>query len=164
MYRWLVWKQHLSQVTEVQLSCYLVLLSVDSKTRYQDSCTSMTSPISNINTFRPEQNGHLFEDNIFKLISWNYNNCILNKISLKYVPKCVIDDKSTMVLGLAWHHTGAKPLPHSIFDPDLNLREEPTLVFLIYFFSTLAKYPVQKLKLYICHTKVWNHKMHYITR
>ena len=35
---------HMGQVTKVRLSCYLVLLSVDSKTREQDSRTFVTWP------------------------------------------------------------------------------------------------------------------------
>ena len=35
---------HLGQVMKVRLSCYLVLLSFDSKTRLQDSCTSAAWP------------------------------------------------------------------------------------------------------------------------
>ena len=34
----------MDQVTKMRLSCYLVLLSADSKTRQQDSCTFMTWP------------------------------------------------------------------------------------------------------------------------
>ena len=37
---------NMGQVTELWLSCYLVLLSIDSKTRKQDSCSSVTWPIS----------------------------------------------------------------------------------------------------------------------
>ena len=37
---------HMSQVTKLQLSCYLVLLSIDSKTREQDSRSFVTWPIS----------------------------------------------------------------------------------------------------------------------
>ena len=36
---------YMSQVTELWLSCYLVLLSIDSKTRWQDSRSSVTWPI-----------------------------------------------------------------------------------------------------------------------
>ena len=39
---------HISQVTKVRLSCYLDLLSVDSKTRYKDSRTFMTWPICSL--------------------------------------------------------------------------------------------------------------------
>ena len=41
----LLMRMYMGQVTEVQLSCYLVLLSNDSKTRYQDSHTFVTWPI-----------------------------------------------------------------------------------------------------------------------
>ena len=35
----------MGQVTELWLSCYLVLLSIDSKTRWEDSHSSVTLPI-----------------------------------------------------------------------------------------------------------------------
>ena len=38
-------------------------------------------------TFKPEQNGQHFADNIFKCILMNEKYCILIKISLKFVPK-----------------------------------------------------------------------------
>ena len=38
-------QEHMGQVTKVRLSCYLVLLSNDSKTRQQDSPTFMSWPI-----------------------------------------------------------------------------------------------------------------------
>ena len=38
----------MGQVTKVGLSCYLVLLSFDSKTRWQDRCTFVTWPICDI--------------------------------------------------------------------------------------------------------------------
>ena len=40
---------HMGQVTELWLSCYLVLLSNDSKTRQQDSRSSVTWPICKYN-------------------------------------------------------------------------------------------------------------------
>ena len=36
---------HIGQVTKLRLSCFLVLLTVNSKTRYQDSHSSVTWPI-----------------------------------------------------------------------------------------------------------------------
>ena len=38
-------QQYMGQVTELWLSCYLVLLSIDSKTRLQDRHSSVTWPI-----------------------------------------------------------------------------------------------------------------------
>ena len=37
--------------------------------------------------------------------------CILIQISPKFVPKGPIDNKASLVQVMAWHRTGAKPLP-----------------------------------------------------
>ena len=42
------WKIYMGQVTELWLSCYLVLLSIHSKTRWQDSRSFMTWPIYSV--------------------------------------------------------------------------------------------------------------------
>ena len=47
---------------------------------------------------------------IFKCIFFNENVWILIKISLKFVPKGPIDNKSTLVQVMAWHRAGDKPL------------------------------------------------------
>ena len=44
-----------------------------------------------VNTLRPEQNGQHFADNIFKCVFLKWNNCILIRISLKFVPEGPID-------------------------------------------------------------------------
>ena len=46
--KWLCYKEfqlYMGQVTKVRLSCYLVLLSNNSKTRQQDNLTFVTLPI-----------------------------------------------------------------------------------------------------------------------
>ena len=58
-----------------------------------------------------EQNGRHFADDIFKCIFLNQNLCILIKISLKFVPKGLIDNKSSLVQVMAWCCVGEKPLP-----------------------------------------------------
>ena len=60
-----------------------------------------------INTLRPRQNGRYFPDDIFKLI-------ILNKISLKFVPRGPIDNQAALDKVMAWRRTGDKPLPETI--------------------------------------------------
>ena len=45
----------------------------------------------------PGQNGRHFADGIFKCIFMNENFCILIPISLKFVPKGPIDNKSALV-------------------------------------------------------------------
>ena len=57
----------------------------------------------------PRQNGHHFADNIFKCIFVNENFYILNKISLKFVPKGPMDDPALVKI-MAWHQIGDKPL------------------------------------------------------
>ena len=41
----------------------------------------------------------------------NENFYILIPISLSFAPKGPTDNKSSLVKVMAWHHTGAKPLP-----------------------------------------------------
>ena len=50
-----------------------------------------------VNSFCPGQNGRIFTDNIFRCIFMNAKFCILIKISLKFVPKCSIDNKPALV-------------------------------------------------------------------
>ena len=57
----------------------------------------------------PGQKGRHFAD-IFKSISMNEKFCILILISLKFLPKDLIDNKSELVHVKAWHRTGDKPL------------------------------------------------------
>ena len=53
----------------------------------------------------------IFADSIFKCIFLNENVRILIKISLKFVLKGPIDNKSELVQVMAWRRTGNKPLP-----------------------------------------------------
>ena len=48
-------------------------------------------------TLRARQDGHHFADDIFKCIIANENFCISNKISLKYVPWGLTDNKPSLV-------------------------------------------------------------------
>ena len=50
-------------------------------------------------------------DDIFICIILNENVRISIKISLKFVPKGAIDNKSALVQVMAWRRTGDKPLP-----------------------------------------------------
>ena len=65
---------------------------------------------SAFNSSLPGQNGHRFADDIFKCIFFNENFCVVIRISLKFVPKVPIYNKSASVQVMAWHRTGAKPL------------------------------------------------------
>ena len=53
----------------------------------------------------------ILPDNIFKCIFMNEKFCISIRISLKFIRKHPIDNKSALVQVMAWHLTGAKPLP-----------------------------------------------------
>ena len=64
-----------------------------------------------LNPSPPEQNGHHFTDDIFKYIFIDEECHILIRISLKFVPKCSIDNKSALVQAMAWCQTDNKPLP-----------------------------------------------------
>ena len=64
-----------------------------------------------LNSFPPGQNGRHFADDISKCIFMNEKFCILIQISLKFVPKGPIDNKSALIQVMAWRRTGDKPLP-----------------------------------------------------
>ena len=53
----------------------------------------------------------ILTDDNFKCISSNENDRIPIRISLKYVPKGIIDNKSALVQVMAWRRAGDKPLP-----------------------------------------------------
>ena len=65
------------------------------------------------NTLRPRQNVRHFSDDI-KCISLNENFLILNKISMKYVHKGLIDNIATLVQIIVWRRTGDKPLSEAM--------------------------------------------------
>ena len=50
-------------------------------------------------------------DDIFKWIILNENGIILIRISLKFIPKGPICNKSALVQAVAWRQTGDTPLP-----------------------------------------------------
>ena len=50
-------------------------------------------------------------DKIFNRILLNENVWISIKISLKFVPEGLTDNKPVLVQVMAWHQTGDKPLP-----------------------------------------------------
>ena len=57
-----------------------------------------------------ETNGRHFADDIFKYIFLNENVSFLNKISLKFVPKGLINNIPALVQIMAWRRLGDKPL------------------------------------------------------
>ena len=66
------------------------------------------------------QNGRNFADDIFNCIFWNENVWISIKISLKFVPKGLINNITPLVQTMAWCRSGTKPL------------SEPMMVILTY--------------------------------
>ena len=67
-------------------------------------------PGSTLNSLRPRQNGRHFADNVFKCIVLNENVWISLKISLKFVPKGLINNLPSLVQIMAWRRPGGKPL------------------------------------------------------
>ena len=63
-----------------------------------------------INTLRPRQNWRHFADDTFKRIFMNENVKISINISLKFVPKGLINNILALVLIMAWRRPGDKPL------------------------------------------------------
>ena len=66
------------------------------------------------NTLRPRQNGRHVADDIFKCIFLNENVWIPIKISLKFVPKDLINNIPALVQIMAWRRPGDKPLSESM--------------------------------------------------
>ena len=63
-----------------------------------------------VNTLRLRQNGRHFADKIFKCIFLNENVWIMVRISLKFIPKCLIKNNPALVQIMAWRRPGDKPL------------------------------------------------------
>ena len=58
----------------------------------------------------------ILADDIFKCIFMNEKLRILIRISLKFVPKGPIDNKSALVWVMVWHWTGDEPLSEPVLD------------------------------------------------
>ena len=67
-----------------------------------------------VNTLRPRQNGRQFLDDIFKRIFLNENVWISLKISLKFVPKGLINNIPALFQIMAWRWPGDMPLSEPI--------------------------------------------------
>ena len=52
----------------------------------------------------------IIADDIFECVFKNETLCISIRISLKFVPKGPIDNKSALMQVMAWRPTGVKPL------------------------------------------------------
>ena len=53
----------------------------------------------------------ILADNIFKWIFLHENDRMLIQISLKFLPRSLIDNKAALVQVMSWCRTGDKPLP-----------------------------------------------------
>ena len=62
------------------------------------------------NSLRPRQNGRYNADDIFKRIFLYENVWFPTKISLNFVPKGPTNNIQALVLIMAWHRSGDKPL------------------------------------------------------
>ena len=69
------------------------------------------------NSCPPGQNGRHFAGDIFKCVSMNEKFCMFIKISLKFIPKCPIDNKAALVQVMVWCKAGEKPLPELMLTP-----------------------------------------------
>ena len=65
-------------------------------------------------TLNPEHNCQHFVDDIFKKILLNENNYILIQISLKFVPRGLIENKSALIQTGAWCWTGNMSVPEPV--------------------------------------------------
>ena len=63
-----------------------------------------------VNTLRPRQNGRHFADDTFKRIFINENVKFSINISMKFVPKGLINNIPALVQIMAWRRPGDKPL------------------------------------------------------
>ena len=72
------------------------------------------------NSSPPGQNGCHFADNCFKLTFVNEKFCIWIRISVKFVPKSQVDNKSAKVQVMTWCWIGNKPLPKRVLTQFTN--------------------------------------------
>ena len=81
-----------------------------------------------VNTLRPIQDGRHFPD-IFKCIFLKENVPISLKISLKFVPRCPINNIPALVQIMAWRRPGDKPLsePMVMLSTDAYMRHSASM-------------------------------------
>ena len=77
-------------------------------------CRWLSQVLWLLNTLRPRQNGRRFADDIFKCIFMNENVSFPIKISLKFVPKGLINNIPSLFQIMAWRRPGNKPLSETI--------------------------------------------------
>ena len=66
----------------------------------------------------------ILADNIFKCIFLNEHDRIPIQVSLKFLPRSLIDNVPALVQVMAWRRTGDKPLPKPMLAqfPDAYMR------------------------------------------
>ena len=89
-------------------SCYVRVLSLWSTATQSYWRNSMDGLI--FNSLRPSPNRRHFADDIFKCFFENENEWISPRISLKFVPKVLINNIPALVQIMAWRRPGNKPL------------------------------------------------------
>ena len=67
-----------------------------------------------MNSSAPGQNGHCFTKDIFRCIFMNEKFCVWIKISLKYVPKGLINNNAALVEIMSWCWIDDKPLSETM--------------------------------------------------
>ena len=83
---------------------------VQDKIRFHLNHPGQAQFVWGFNTLRPRQNGRHFADDTFKRIFMDENVRILTNISLKFVPKGLINNIPALSQIMAWRRPGDKPL------------------------------------------------------
>ena len=94
-------------------SCFQICSHIH-PTFFQATLAPWSSWLTLVNSSPPGQNGRHFADDNLKCIFLNENDRIRIRISLKFVPRSPIDNKSALVQVMAWCRTGDKPLPEPL--------------------------------------------------
>ena len=102
----------ISQMTCWHIFCWMKIIVFSFEFRLQLFHWHVT--IIWINSLWPRQNGRHFADDTFKRIFMNENIRISTNISLKFVPKGLINNTPALVQIMAWRRPGDKPLSESM--------------------------------------------------
>ena len=101
---------HIHIHTHTHIYIYIYSAGAISREHLKISIYTTGSNIAVLNTLRPRQNGRHFADDTFKRIFMNENVRISINISLKLVPKGLINNIPALVKIMAWRRSGDKPL------------------------------------------------------
>ena len=105
-----IYSTHKRIVNDLVQSMMRVTVRISYESHISFMAQSINPPARYLNTLRPRQNDCLFTDDTFKRIFLNENIRISNKISPKFVPNGLINNIPALVLIMAWHLPGDKPL------------------------------------------------------